>query len=143
MQVKLFTIRLDDINLEIDQNSLNDFLQTVTLKKSDTQFVESDTCYWSVLVHYEEQNSGKISEAIETTTLTENQEIVFRELKKWRNEKATELGLKHFLICYNSELTNIALKHPVTINELKKIKGFGNLKTEKFGNEIISILNTL
>ncbi len=143
MQVKLFTIRLDDINIEIDQNSLNDFLQTVTLKKSDTQFVESDTCYWSVLVHYEDQNSNKISEAIETTTLTENQEIVFRELKKWRSKKAIELGLKHFLICYNSELTNIALKHPVTINELKKIKGFGNLKTEKFGNEIISILNTL
>ena len=87
-------------------------------------------------------SADNTSEPLENR-LSEKQEIVFQELKKWRNDKAVELGLKHFLVCYNSELTNIALKHPITINELKKIKGFGNLKTEKFGNEIISILNTL
>jgi hypothetical protein len=42
MKVKVFTIRLTENELEIDQNSLNDFLESVTFKKSSTQFVESE-----------------------------------------------------------------------------------------------------
>lgn len=149
MQVKLFTIRLDSDNLEIDQNSLNDFLETVTFKKSDTHFVESEINHWSVLVHYENEKDNvyepesPVSAQQHEVILSEREEFVFEKLKQWRNQKAVELGLKHFLICYNSELINIAIKNPSTIDELKKIKGFGNVKSEKYGNEIIEVLNQI
>ena len=42
MKIKVFTVRLSENELEIDQNSLNDFLETVTFKKSSSQFVESE-----------------------------------------------------------------------------------------------------
>ena len=60
MKIKVFTIRLSENELEIDQNSLNDFLETVIFKKSSTQFVESENdSFWSVLVHYEEISETK------------------------------------------------------------------------------------
>ena len=42
MKVKLFTIRLTENELEIDQNSLNDFLELINFKKSETHFIESE-----------------------------------------------------------------------------------------------------
>ena len=53
MQVQHFIIRLNSEQIQSDQNKLNDFLNTVTFKKSSTQFVETTTSYWSVLIHYE------------------------------------------------------------------------------------------
>ncbi len=143
MQVKLFTIRMDSDNLEIDQNSLNDFLETITFKKSDTHFVESDTGYWSVLVHYEEEIEIQKEAVKNSDEMNLDEQQVFKQLKKWRTEKAQELGFKSFMICYDSELTNIAIKKPNSIEELKKIKGFSNIKSEKYGTDIISILKSV
>ena len=42
MQVKVFSIRLDNAFLEYDQQQLNAFLNSVMFKKSSSQFVESD-----------------------------------------------------------------------------------------------------
>jgi hypothetical protein len=36
---------------------------------------------------------------------------------------------------------NIAIRKPKTISELKKIKGFGEIKTAKFGKEILKVTN--
>lgn len=143
MQVKTFTIRLDNTNLEIDQNSLNNFLETVKFKKSETHFIESENSYWSVLVHYEEHIKTKVIETIKAEDLSLNEQSLFNHLKKWRSEKAEQIGLKNFMICHNSELINCAIKKPNSISELKLIKGFGTAKVEKFGEDIISLLNAV
>ena len=46
MQVRVFSIRLDNAFLEYDQQQLNAFLNTVTVKKSSTQFVEGKEAHW-------------------------------------------------------------------------------------------------
>lgn len=142
MQVKLFTIRLDSDTLEIDQNSLNDFLETVSFKKSDTHFVEAVENYWSVMVHYEEQSETQNQELIKPVEMNEEEKVLFQNLKKWRTEKAVELGFKSFMVCYDSELFNIVVKKPKSIEELKMIKGFSNLKSQKYGDDIISLLKS-
>ncbi|TAE63474.1 MAG: hypothetical protein EAY77_04960, partial [Flavobacteriia bacterium] len=53
MQVSVFSIRIDPAFLELDQQKLNAFLETVTFKKSSTQFLENEPAHWSVIVHYE------------------------------------------------------------------------------------------
>ena len=45
------------------------------------------------------------------------------------------------MISHNSELKNIAIKKPENKNQLRKIKGFGEVKVEKYSEEILSILN--
>ena len=59
MQVRVFSIRLDNAFLEYDQQQLNTFLNSVIFKKSSTQFVESEEAHWSVIVHYESEEQEK------------------------------------------------------------------------------------
>jgi len=144
MKIKVFTIRLNENELEIDQNSLNDFLETVVFKKSSTQFVECEKdCYWSVLVHYEEISEVKNEEPKQEIELTEREKVIFQNLKRWRAEKASELGFKSFMICHNSVLMNIAICKPKTVSQLRNIKGFGEVKSDKYGDDIIALLNVI
>jgi superfamily II DNA helicase RecQ len=144
MKIKVFTVRLTENKLEIDQNSLNDFLETVTFKKSSTQFVESENdSYWSVLLHYEEILEAKKEEPKHEVELTEREQDIFQKLKKWRADKASKLGFKNFMICHNSELMAVAVRCPKTKKELSQIKEFGNFKAEKYGDDILSVLNAV
>lgn len=47
------------------------------------------------------------------------------------------------MISHNSELKNVAFKKPFDKIQLRKIKGFGELKSEKYGHEIIAIVNSV
>ena len=60
-----------------------------------------------------------------------------------RNDLAEKMEWKPFVICYNSHLIDISKTNPKTIEELKQIKGFGNTKAEKYGDDILSVLNAL
>jgi len=45
------------------------------------------------------------------------------------------------MICHNAELLSVVLKQPKTLSDLRKIKGFGELKVENHGEEILKIVN--
>ena len=107
--------------------------------KSDTHFVESKTSYWSVLIHYNEKgeipkvekNGGERNEIIEQD-LNSHQKAVYEHLKGWRAEKAQKLKIPSYTICHNSELLNAILREAKTPTDLRTIKGFGDLKVEKY-----------
>ena len=61
-------------------------------------------------------------------------------LKNWRIDKSNKLGLPQYMICHNSELMTIAKIKPETVNDLKRIKGFGEQKISRYGTDIISLL---
>lgn len=147
MQIKIFSIRLGDNLTEIDQNSLNDFLGTIVFKKSTVQFVEVENPFWSVVVHFEDKElikkEVKKQDQKIDVVLNAKEETLFNHLKKWRNEKAVALSFAPFMICNNSELKHIAVLQPNCINDLKQIKGFGDLKTNKYGDDIIALLNAV
>ena len=144
MQVRLFTIRLSSTYLEQDQLSLNSFLETVQFKKSSTQFVEQEEGYWSVLIYYENKESQELEkEGVQFQNLDEQQQRVLAFLKQWRTEKALSLRVKNFMICRNSELIDLALNRPSTLSELERIKGFGKQKIDRFGEELVTLLNAV
>lgn len=148
MQVRVFSIRLDNAFLEYDQQQLNAFLNTVTFKKSSTQFVESEEAHWSVVVHYEsesheEQEKPERLERKSYEDLNPKGKQVYGYLNQWRNEKSEVLKLKKYMICHNSELIDLAIYKPSNLDELKQIKGFGNQKAERFGDDILAILNAV
>ncbi len=66
---------------------------------------------------------------------------LFKIVKSWRNKKAEELNLPHYMIL--PQKTMIALVNILPGNEsaLSTIKGFGSKKIKKFGNEILEIVN--
>lgn len=140
MSIKVCNIRLDKQHLEPDQKNLNAFLDSVNVKMTSSNFVTTGTTdYWSVLVFYDPKK--EIQTALPENELAGADRELYEALKVWRNNKAAEVNLKHYLISYNSELLNIAIKKPKTLSALRKIKGFGEIKVEKYGPEILSVVN--
>ena len=126
MKVKVFSIGLEAGMLENDQKVLNDFLATVTFKKSSTQYVENEN-YWSLIVHYDDNEiikpTGLERKSFEDLNTKDQQ--VYMYLKQWRTEKAEKLQQKNYMICHNSELIDLAMYKPSNLDELQQIKGFG------------------
>ncbi len=144
MKVKVFSIGLKADMLEKDQNVLNEFLATVTFKKSSTQYVEEEN-FWSVLVYYDENETTKPASLVRKSfeDLSAKDQQVYEYLKDWRTEKAAKLQQKNYMICHNSELIDLAMYKPSNLDELQQIKGFGPQKADKFGDDILAILNTV
>ena len=63
-----------------------------------------------------------------------------QDLKKYRLKTSQENNYKPYFIFTNQQMENLIKLLPVTIDELKKINGFADIKCEKFGNDIISII---
>ena len=145
MKVSVFSIRIDPAFLELDQKKLNEFLKTVTFKKSSTQLIESSEFHWSVIIHYENEAQNKLEqfERKSYDDLLPKDKQIYGYLNQWRNEKSEQLNQKKFMICHNSELIDLAQYKPSNLDELQQIKGFGKQKADKFGEDILAILNAV
>lgn len=70
---------------------------------------------------------------------TESEER-FQSLRDWRKKKAKELDVAAFVIFSDRTLKEIAILNPSSVDALERIHGFGAVKLEKFGAEIIEFL---
>ena len=53
------------------------------------------------------------------------------------------LNLPAYKICNNSELVTLEKERPDSVDKLVSIKGFGDQKIVKFGEEIVAYLNSI
>ncbi len=165
MQVKVFNLRLDVAHTRSDQDEMNAFLKGKTFKKSSSQFVAGPENFWSIVVFYDDQTGmadlparGRKQAEIPLAAvapkeekappaadipLTPEEENVYQTLRHWRQTKAEAQGLPVFIVAHNSELMEIARSRPDSIEAFSGIKGFGPQKTEKYGEEILAVLNAL
>jgi superfamily II DNA helicase RecQ len=154
MNLKLFNMRLTPENAAGDQQAINDFMDSVTVKKTATQFVPGNPDYWSILIFYEnpKPNGAKAKEAKEVKTvekqpviteedLSETERTIYAALRLWRKDRATEINLPEFMVFKNATLLTIALEKPQDLLALSKIKGLGDQKIAKYGDDIVAILN--
>ena len=65
---------------------------------------------------------------------------LFVQLKDWRNVKAREMALPHYMILHQKAMVALANNLPQSIPALKLIKGMGKKKSEKFGKELLDII---
>lgn len=73
--------------------------------------------------------------------LTQEQQILFKALKDWRKSKANELDVPAFVIFGDKTLRELARKNPTSVDQLENIYGIGEAKIEKFGKELVEILD--
>jgi superfamily II DNA helicase RecQ len=147
MKVKHFRVRVGGEHLQNDQDAINQFLTEVTVEKTATNFISGMIDYWSVLVFYSAKNS-KLKEPQETEKvailnyeeLSQAEKNTLNSLKSWRSEKSVTLGMPQYMICHNSELMTIAKMKPASVEDLKKIKGFGEQKIARYGLDILTLL---
>lgn len=117
--------------MQTDQENLNNFLDSVTVKKTTNELINGQPNFWSILFFYDDQKTVKqvrTSDKISVTAdieLTEYEKRIFEILKQLRQDKATQLNIPNFMVCHNTELMTIAKVKPQSLDELSNIKGFG------------------
>ncbi len=63
-----------------------------------------------------------------------------KSLKKWREQRALQMGVAPSLVCTNSQIKSLAMLQPKTQNELKGIVLMRNWQRKLFGTEICALL---
>jgi len=77
----------------------------------------------------------------EPIILTAGQEKNYAALRNWRNEQASQTGLAPYMIAHNDSFMQIAILQVKNKEDLLQIKGFGEKRAEKYGDEILKILS--
>jgi ATP-dependent DNA helicase RecQ len=67
-------------------------------------------------------------------------EELWQRLRAWRLEQAQAQGVSAFVIFHDATLRRIAALRPADLNELAAIKGIGPSKLEKYGQEVLALL---
>jgi DNA helicase-2/ATP-dependent DNA helicase PcrA len=62
-------------------------------------------------------------------------------LKAWRRERARADGVPAYVVLHDSTLAEIAAKNPQSLLELSRVKGMGPTKLERYGDELLAVLN--
>ena len=66
---------------------------------------------------------------------------LYKALKQYRYEKSKAENIKAYYVFKNDELIEIIKLMPTAPEQLKSIRGFGEGKIQKYGNEIVNIVN--
>ena len=67
---------------------------------------------------------------------------LLRLLREWRNNKAIETDLPHYMILPQKTLVTLANFMPQSLRALKQVKGMGTKKSEKYGEELLEIITS-
>lgn len=145
MNIKVFNIRLSKEHCQNDQAKMNEFLDSVEVKLTSTNFVTTGTIdFWSAVVFYQPKvvKAQKPENKLQQDDLSIDELKKFKRLRSWRNDLAEKLNWAAFRICHNSHLLEIAKTNPKTVSELENISSFGKARVEKYGDDVISVLNS-
>ncbi|MXV38192.1 hypothetical protein GO491_05805 [Flavobacteriaceae bacterium Ap0902] len=140
MKIKVFNIRLTKEHLEVDEKKINDFLEDVEVLDSTMTLVTGKINFWSLIFQYKERtktSKSKLSEA----DLTANEIAIVERLKHWRWEQSQKEETAVFMILPNATLYSLARNRPTDLENLLDIYGMGETKVEKYGNDLIALLN--
>ena len=62
------------------------------------------------------------------------------ELKAYRLDKSREEKIKPYYIFNNNQMADLIAKMPASKQELQTVSGFGPVKAEKYGDDILRIV---
>ncbi|HHW66308.1 MAG: hypothetical protein PWP07_892 [Epulopiscium sp.] len=145
MKCKVFRLRVDGEYQAEDEEHLNQFLEAVKVHQVHSAFVGAELNYWSVLIYYDEIVQEPVKDSINSALTSEiplnsMQKKLFDILIKWRDTQAEYENLPAYVVCYNQWIREIVTMPVKTLEDFKKIKGFGERRIKKYGEQILKIM---
>ena len=86
----------------------------------------------------EEEDEAIVTAAKSTGTADEALMSMLRDLRK---KEAKKLGVPPFVIFQDPSLEDMALKYPISIDELSNVHGVGEGKAKKYGKPFVDLIN--
>jgi DNA helicase II / ATP-dependent DNA helicase PcrA len=65
-----------------------------------------------------------------------------KALRAWRSALASQEAVPAYVILKDAELAGIAVRDPATLSELADCRGMGQIRLERWGDEILAVLDT-
>lgn len=145
----VFALMKQDDEYDKDEEELRLFYVALSRAKSklvitytgnQTKFITSD-----VLKHLNiKEKNKKLFDFPQKETnkmlSTSNNSVLKNMLKDWRSAKSNETGLPTYMILGNETIEELTKQKPSTKPELHNIKGLGEMKIAKYGDEILKII---
>ncbi len=150
MKIKTFEIRVDPAVRERDERIVNEFLAAVRVSRLHCGCLRGRSS-WTVIVIYHDPTDGERAAAPAlvgdfmppATDLTELECERYEALCLWRDRRAEAMGREPFVIASHRALLNIARNDIESPEDLLVVRGFGPGRTERYGEEIVAVLDSL
>ena len=147
MQLKFFTVPVMAQNVE---DEVNRFLRSVKILEVRRELVAlGDSAFWAICVMYL-PIAGAAPEGKSASTakgkidykeiLSEDDFNKFSELRKIRKYIAETEAVPPYVVFTDAELADIVRQNEFTPEALKKIKGIGASKVEKYGARLCQLV---
>jgi superfamily II DNA helicase RecQ len=140
MQIKIFSIPV--MGGEALTEEMNAFLRSRKILQVEQQLVqESHGALWCFCVRYIEGEVYNMSrDKIDYKDILEPEAFTrFLVMKGIRKKLADEEGVRAYNVFTDAELAELAKLEQVTVAEMKKVKGVGEKKIEKYGKHFFSL----
>ena len=77
---------------------------------------------------------------IRTSAADDVDEELVTRLRSWRLERSQEDAVPAYVVLHDATLRELAALRPQTLDELAGVKGFGPVKLERYGDDLLSVL---
>ena len=79
---------------------------------------------------------------IRTSADADVDEDLVTRLRSWRLERSKEDAVPAYVVLHDATLRELAALRPQTKDELAGVKGFGPVKLERYGDDLLAVLAT-
>ncbi|KAA1243171.1 ATP-dependent DNA helicase RecQ [Aquimarina sp. RZ0] len=113
----------------------------IRISPTGREFIENAVSFMMTEDHiYNETNDDSIITASKSGAKGGTDSQLVGMLKDLRKGVAKKLGVPPFVVFQDPSLDDMALKYPVTIEELGNVHGVGEGKAKKYGKEFVSLI---
>lgn len=148
------TNSLQSDKIDIDNSETKKVL-TESFKRLDEELNRKRTCLDACrsgfsIKEYLQARATSVIEKVEKKPIVTGQSeyssdtshpFLYEQLKSWRADKADSMDLPHYMILPYKTMAEICSHLPLSLTELKTIKGMGNKKLKSFGNDLLEIIS--
>ncbi|WP_299163710.1 DNA helicase RecQ [uncultured Eudoraea sp.] len=112
------------------------------ITNAGSSFLENPTSFMMTKDHvYNEENDQAIVTAAKSAGGAADEKLL-RLLKDLRKSEAKKLDIPPFVIFQDPSLDDMALKYPISMEEMLNIYGVGEGKAKKYGKPFLSLIKT-
>ena len=112
----------------------------IRLSDKGMKFIKNPESFMMSLDHeYNETDDDSIVTSSKSSGAAD--EALMAMLKDLRKKVAKKLGVPPFVVFQDPSLEDMALKYPITINELGNVHGVSEGKAKKYGKDFLELIN--
>jgi len=111
------------------------------LMENGSDFIKNPSSFLMTEDHtYEEGDDNSIITNTKSTTVVIDEKLILL-LKSLRKKIAIKLGVPPFVVFQDPSLDDMALKYPISMEDLSTVHGVGEGKARKYGKEFIKLIS--